>query len=203
MGITAVTVGLSVMMLWLNHTKHATRPHIWLRFLVYRVMANAVCYGVCSRKPRFLYFGQDPDAKEEGDDNGRKLWRIKLPTNGKSKAATSAAASNLAEIAQISSEADALEEGLRAENGSTGRGLLNNVAHIRNKLNTIEKSTKDMLESIWQLGQEKDLSEEELERIKGEWREVAHIINRFSFCVLFIFTLTFIIMCIALWVLRG
>ena len=202
MGITAVTVGLSVMMLWLNHTKHVTRPPYWLRFLVYRVMANAVCYGVCSKKPRFLYFGQDPK-DEEGDNNGRKLWRIKLPTNGKSKAATNAAASNLVEIAEIAVEADTLEEGLRAENDSRGKGLIDNVAHIRNKLYTIEKSTKDMMEQILQLGKEKDISEEELEKIKGEWREVTSIINKFSFWVLFIFTLTFIVMCIALWVLRG
>ena len=192
MVITAITVGIAVMMLWLNHTKHVKRPAYWIRIVVYRGMANVICYGCCSKKPRFQYFG-----------NGSNGTAKKKPKEKAQKAATRVGASNLVELEKVGSEAEALEEGLGTQESPTARGLLDSIVRIKDRLKTVEQGTVDMMNFIWKSGNDSELTAEELKRIKGEWREVTGIINKFSFWVLLIFTVLFIFMCIILWVSKG
>lgn len=195
MAITAITVGISILMLWLNHTKHVRRPQYWIRFIVYRIMANAVCYGVCSKKPRFQYFDNN---SQDVEDNAKNV----KPKDKAQKEATSLGASNLVELEKVALDTEALEEGLGTQDSPTAGRLLDSIVRIKDRLKTIEQGTVDMMSVIWKSGNE-NLTAEEVERIKGEWREITGIINTFSFWVLFTFTIAFILMCIILWVSRS
>ena len=169
MGITAVTVGLTIMIIWLSFSKHIKRPPVWLRFIVYRIMANAVCYRLCSEKPRFQF--------------GINKYRKQSPAGGKSET-------------EASEEAVKTEDPLHDHRQRLGPSIVN----IKDKFHKIEKEAKAVVENAWQFGVGENVTEEELDQIKEEWIEVTSIINRFSFWVLFTFTITFIIMCVALWV---
>ena len=207
MSTTALTIAVSVMMLWLNHTRHVVPPPEWLRFIVYQIFARIICYGKLGGKMRFK-----KRSEEDEELLARQMKREKGEAGG-TPPPTGLAATTLAGIAQFASATAALErdlqatptstpaQGKRLESLDSSDGKINDAtAEIKAKLEEIEKESKDAMTYLFEAVRT-EVKAKSIDRIKEEWTEITKIINAFAFYVLLAFTIVFIIMCAILWVI--
>ena len=204
MSTTALTIAVTIMMLWLNHTPHVGPPPEWLRFIVYQVFARVICYGKMCGTTKFKN-----RSKEDEEILEMQMKQGKEIESGVSPAPTGLTASALVEIAKFASTTAALNEDIEetrslAESkdvSSTDGTRISSVdADIKSKLKSVEKKSKAVLSSLFE-AVKKEAKVKSINRIKEEWTEITKIINAFAFCVLFSVTIVFIIVFGILWII--
>ena len=204
MSTTALTIAVTIMMLWLNHTPHVGPPPQWLRFVVYQVFARVICYGKLCGTTKFKN-----RSKEDKEILEMQMKREKELEGGVSQAPTGLTASALVEIAKFASATAALNEDIEGtcnspENkdiDSADAARISSIdTDIKSKLQSVEKKSRDVLSSLFR-AVKKEAKAKSIDRIKEEWTEITKIINAFAFCVLFSFTIVFIVVFGILWII--
>lgn len=231
MSTTACTISVAVMMLWLNHTHHVNPPPEWLRIITYQVFARVICFGHCCGTMRYKNRSKEDEEILERQVQERKERGV-TPDEGEPLIAPSGlAATTLVEIATLASATAALEEDLKVgkpnrspthspnTSPSPSRKALGDhpdlrdrkakgtperypIADIKVKLQALDKKAKAVLSSLFEFAKKEEKAKN-IDLVKEEWREIYKIINAFAFCVLTTFTVVFIIMCAALWIIRS
>ena len=204
MSTTALTIAVTIMMLWLNHTPHVGPPPEWLRFIVYHIFARVICYGKMCGSMKFKN-----RSEEDEEILAIQMKRGQELGDGVSPAPSGLTASALVEIAKFASATTALSEDIEETRSLTeskdvdstdGARISSIDTDIKAKLQSVEKKSRDVLSTLFE-AVKKEAKAKSIDRIKEEWTEITKIINAFAFCVLFSVTIAFILVFGILWII--